>query len=74
MLAPLGIAMRKLPLFMLCIGVALVFATDAHAKGGSYRHPDPYFTHADKHKTHRNAPVVRYSPEHHHYHLTYHPQ
>ena len=66
--------MRKLSLWMLCIGMALVIATSAHARGGSYHHPDPVFMPADKHKTHQRAPVVRYSPAHRHNHLTYHPQ
>ena len=65
--------MRKLSLGMLGIGMALVIATSAHARGGSYHHADPVFIPADKHKTHQRAPVVRYAPEHRHYHLTYHP-
>jgi len=65
--------MRKLSLGMLCIGLALVIATGAQARGGSYHHPDPVFIPADKHKTHQRAPV-RYSPAHRHNHLTYHPQ
>ncbi len=66
--------MRKLSLWMLCIGMGLAIATSAHARGGSYHHHDPVFIPADKHKTHQRAPVVLYSPDHHHYHLTYHPQ
>ena len=29
--------------------------------------------HPDRHKTHSWAPVIVYSPEHGHYHKTYHP-
>jgi len=74
MLALKRLAMRKLSLWMLCIGMALAIATSAHARGGSYHHRDPVFIAPDKHKTHQRAPVVRYSPAHRHYHLTYHPQ
>jgi hypothetical protein len=42
-------------------------------KGGTYHHPEPYVVHPDKHKTHSWAPVIVYSSEHGHYHLTYHP-
>ena len=66
--------MRKLSLGILCIGMALAIATNAWARGGTYQHHEPVFIPADKHKAHRYAPVVRYSPEHGHYHLTYHPQ
>jgi hypothetical protein len=65
--------MRKLSLGVLCIGMALAIATSAHARGGSYHQAEPVFISTDEHKTHRRAPVVRYSPEHRHYHLTYHP-
>ena len=73
---PLGehSSMRKLSLGMLCIGMALAIATSAHARGGSYHHPDPVFMRTDKHKTHGRAPGIRYSLEHRHYHLTYHPK
>jgi hypothetical protein len=65
---------RKLLLWVLCVGVALVLSPSAHARGGTYHHKDPVFIPPDKHKTHRHVPVVQYSPEHRHYHLTYHPQ
>jgi hypothetical protein len=38
-----------------------------------YHHSEPYFVHADKHKTHSWKPVIVYSAAHGHYHLTYHP-
>jgi hypothetical protein len=65
--------MGRLSLSMLCFAAALVVATSGHAKGGTYHHSDPYFVHPDPHKTHSYAPVVVYSAQHHHYHLTYHP-
>ena len=66
--------MRKLSLFMLCVGVLLVVASNAHARGGTYNRAEPVFIPTDGHKTHRHPPVVVYSPAHRHYHLTYHPQ
>ena len=68
-----GIAVGKPSLSLLCIGAALAVATGAYAKGGTYHHPEPYVVHPDKHKTHSWAPVIVYSPEHHHDHQTYHP-
>jgi hypothetical protein len=64
--------MRKLSLSVLCAAAALAIATNAYARG-TYHHSEPYAVHPDKHKTHRWEPVVVYSPEHGHYHLTYHP-
>jgi hypothetical protein len=66
--------MGKLLLSGLYAAVALAIATSAHARGGTYHHSEPYAVHPDRHKTHSWAPVVVYSPEHGHYHLTYHPQ
>jgi hypothetical protein len=65
--------MGKLLLSALCSAVALAIATSACAKGGTYHHPEPYVQHSDAHKTHSWAPVIVYSPEHGHYHKTYHP-
>ena len=64
--------MGKLSLSTLCIAALLAAATDASARG-TYHHSEPYAVHPDAHKTHSWAPVIVYSPEHHHYHLTYHP-
>jgi hypothetical protein len=69
---PIGTAVGKLSLSILCIGAALAVAPSAHARG-TYHHSEPYVVHPDRHKTHSWAPVIVYSPEHHHYHLTYHP-
>ena len=68
------IAVRKLWLWVLCVGMALTISGGADARGGTYHPPEPYFIHPDQHKTHQRAPVAQYSPEHRHYHLTYHPQ
>ena len=65
--------MRKLSLVVGCIGMALVMADNAHARGNTASHSGPYVVHRDKHKTHSWAPVRVYSAAHHHYHLTYHP-
>ena len=64
--------MGKLLLSMLCFGSALAIATSAYARG-TYHHSEPYVEHPDRHKTHSWAPVIVYSPEHGHYHKTYHP-
>lgn len=64
--------MGKLSLWILCFCAALAIATSAHARG-TYHHAEPYFVHPDPHKTHSWTPVVVYSQEHGHYHLTYHP-
>jgi hypothetical protein len=64
--------MSKLSLWILFSGVALSIATSAYARG-TYHHSEPYVEHPDKHKTHNWAPVIVYSPEHQHYHKTYHP-
>jgi hypothetical protein len=53
--------------------MALAIASSADARGGTYHHSEPYFVHADKHKTHSWKPVIVYSAAHGHYHLTYHP-
>jgi hypothetical protein len=45
----------------------------ANAADGGQPSPRPV-VHPDKPKTHRWAPVIVYSPEHHHYHLTYPPR
>jgi hypothetical protein len=66
--------MRELAISIICISAALAVATNAYARGGTYGRAEPVFIPADKHKTHHRAPVVVYSPEHAHYHLTYHPQ
>jgi hypothetical protein len=61
--------MRKQLLWSLCIGMALAISTSAYA-GGTYHHSDPVFVHSsDKKKI--NHRVVRYSPEHRHYHVAY---
>jgi hypothetical protein len=65
--------MGKLSSWFLCIGIATAIATTAFARGGTYNRAEPVFIPPDKHKTHHRAPVVVYSPEHQHYHLTYHP-
>ncbi len=65
--------MGKLSFWILCFGAMLAIATSACARG-TYHHSEPYVEHPDPHKTHSWAPVVVYSPEHHHYHKTYHPQ
>jgi hypothetical protein len=65
--------MGKLFLSMLCGATALAMATSADARGGTYHHPEPYVVHFDGHKTHSWTPVIVYSSEHGHYHLTYHP-
>jgi hypothetical protein len=44
--------MGKLSLPVLCAVAALAIATNAHARGGTYHHPEPYAVHPDKHKTH----------------------
>jgi hypothetical protein len=67
-------AMGRLNLSVLCFGAAFAIATSVYAKGGTYHHPEPYVEHPDIHKTHSWAPVIEYSPEHGHYHKTYHPQ
>jgi hypothetical protein len=64
--------MRKILSWLLCISIAVASATSASARG-SYHRAEPVFIPPDKHKTHHRAPVVEYSPEHVHYHLTYHP-
>jgi hypothetical protein len=67
--------MGKLSLsILLCFGAAFAIATSVCAKGGTDHHPEPYVEHPDRHKTHSWAPVIVYSPEHHHYHKTFHPQ
>lgn len=66
--------MGKLSLSLLCAAAGFAIATSAYARGGTYHHPEPYVVHPDKHKTHSWAPVIAYSPEHGHYHLTYHPR
>jgi len=66
--------MREPWLWVLCVGMALALSTSAYARGGTYHHAGPVFIPVDKHKTHHRAPVVQYSPEHLHYHLTYHPK
>ena len=64
--------MGKLSFWILCFGAMLAIATSACARG-TYHHSEPYVEHPDPHKTHSWAPVIVYSPEHHHYHKTYHP-
>ena len=64
--------MGKLLLAILCLGAALAVATSGYARGGTYHHPEPYAVQSDGHKTHSWAPVIMYSAEHGHYHLTYH--
>ena len=64
--------MGKLSLSILWFGVALGVSTSAYAPG-TYHRSEPYVEHPDRHKTHSWAPVIVYSPEHHHYHKTYHP-
>ncbi len=72
--------MGKLWLGMLCfgmtlgmaLGLALGLAASANARG-TYHHSEPYYVQPDPHRTHGWAPVVGYSPEHGHYHLTHHP-
>lgn len=66
--------MRKLSIWVLCIGAALAMSGSAYARGGTYNRAEPVFTPPDKHKTHRHPPVAVYSPAHAHYHLTYHPK
>jgi hypothetical protein len=63
--------MGKLLLAILCLGAALAVATSVYARGGTYHHPEPYAVHSDEHKTHNWAPVIVYSADHSHYHLTY---
>jgi hypothetical protein len=65
--------MGKVSLSMLCGAAALAMTASADARGGTYHHPEPYAVHSDRHKTHSWAPVIVYSPQHGHYHLTYHP-
>jgi hypothetical protein len=57
---------------MLCMAAALAIATDAFPKGGTYHNSEPYSFHPDNHKTHSRTPAIVWSPEHHHYHVTYH--
>jgi hypothetical protein len=64
--------MGKLSLSILCLGATLAVATGAYAHG-AYHHREAYVEHPDRHKTHSWAPVIVYSPEHGHYHKTYHP-
>jgi hypothetical protein len=64
--------MRKLSTWLLCISMAAAIAPSAYARG-TYNRSEPVFIPPDKHKTHHRAPVVVYSPQHGHYHLTYHP-
>jgi hypothetical protein len=64
--------MGKLSFWILCFGAMLAIATSACARG-TYHHSEPYVEHPDKHKFHSWAPVIVYSPEHGHYHKTYHP-
>jgi hypothetical protein len=64
-------AMNKLALWMVYVGMVLVISTGVYA-GGTYHHSDPVFSpSADQTKINHRALVVRYSPEHHHYHLSY---
>jgi len=63
--------LRQLQLIFTLIVLAVESVTPAAARG-TYHHSEPYVVHPDKHKTHSWAPVIVYSPEHHHYHLTYH--
>jgi hypothetical protein len=65
--------MRKVLSWLLCISIAVASATSTYARGGTYNRAEPVFIPPDKHKTHRRAPVVVFSPEHVHYHLIYHP-
>ena len=63
--------MHKQVLWLLCTAMALALPTNAHA-GGTYHHSDPVFMHpVDKKPIKHRGLVVRYSPEHRHYHLTY---
>jgi hypothetical protein len=64
--------MGKLSLSILWFGAALAVASSAYARG-TYHRSEPYVQHPDRHKTHSWAPVIVYSPEHGHYHKTYHP-
>jgi hypothetical protein len=64
--------MGKLSLSILCFGATLAIATSAFARG-TYHHSEPYVEHPDPHKTHSWPPVIVYSPEHGHFHKTYHP-
>ncbi len=64
--------MGKLSLSILWFAAALAVSTSAYA-GGTYHRSEPYVEHPDRHKTHSWAPVIVYSPEHGHYHKTYHP-
>jgi hypothetical protein len=59
--------MSKPLLWVLCAAAALA---SAHARG-TYHHSEPYVEHPDKHKGDSWAPVIVYSPEHHHYHKTH---
>ena len=65
--------MGELSSWLLCISMVIAVAPDAYARGGTYNRSEPVFIPPDKHKTHHWAPFVVYSPEHRHYHLTYHP-
>ena len=57
----------------LVIACFMVVAAHTAVARGTYHHPEPYVEHPDKHKTHSWAPVIVYSPQHGHYHKTYHP-
>jgi hypothetical protein len=62
--------MCKLSLSILCIGAALVISSGAFARGGTYHHAE-FVPLKSATTTAPSGYVLRYSPEHHHYHLIY---
>jgi hypothetical protein len=55
---------------MLCIGAALVLSSVAFARGGTYHHAE-FVPLKSATTTAAGSYLIRYSPEHHHYHLIY---
>jgi hypothetical protein len=67
--------MGKLSLSMLCFGAALAIASSAYAKGSAV----VFHMEADHAKFVPTAPlqravIIKWSPQHHHYHRIYLPQ
>jgi hypothetical protein len=62
--------MCKLSLSILCVGAALVLSSGAYARGGTYHHAE-FVPLKSVGTAAPGGRVLQYSPQHHHYHLTY---
>jgi hypothetical protein len=66
-----GDAMSRLLIAVICIGVALVIASGAYARGGTYHHAEfVALTASKEHSSHHSLIRIK-SPPHRHSHITH---